>query len=42
MFLAREILSITHVTIRETGVFGEGAQFDIFVPSLMYRMSPDT
>jgi signal transduction histidine kinase len=37
MFLAREILSITHISIRENGVFGDGAQFEIFVPNQMYR-----
>jgi signal transduction histidine kinase len=37
MFLAREILSITHISIRENGVFGDGAQFAIFVPNQMYR-----
>jgi signal transduction histidine kinase len=29
LFLAREILSITEITIRETGVPGTGARFEI-------------
>ena len=32
LFLAREILSITGIAIRETGVPGEGARFEIAVP----------
>ena len=32
LFLVREILSITGITIRETGTPGEGARFEILVP----------
>ncbi|MDO8842349.1 PAS domain S-box protein [Methanocalculus sp.] len=32
LFLAREILSITGISIRETGVYGEGARFEILLP----------
>lgn len=32
LFLTREILGITGITIRETGVYGEGARFEIVVP----------
>ncbi|WP_211530917.1 PAS domain S-box protein [Methanocalculus chunghsingensis] len=32
LFLTREILSITGITIAETGVYGEGARFCITVP----------
>ncbi len=39
MFLAREILSITHITIRETGEYQKGALFEILVPKGMYRSS---
>ncbi len=39
MFLAREILSITHITIRETGEYQKGALFEILVPKGMYRFS---
>jgi hypothetical protein len=38
MFLSREILSITGITIKETGIPGEGAVFEIFVPNGMYRL----
>jgi len=37
LFLAREILSITDMTIRETGVPGEGARFEIVVPEGVWR-----
>ncbi|OPX64097.1 MULTISPECIES: PAS domain S-box protein [unclassified Methanoregula] len=37
LFLAREILSITGITIRETGVPGSGARFEITVPAGEYR-----
>jgi signal transduction histidine kinase len=35
--LSREILSITGMTIRETGVQGRGARFEITVPPQTYR-----
>ncbi len=38
LFLAREILAITGISIVETGVFGEGAEFDLLVPPGMYRL----
>ncbi|MCT8337537.1 hypothetical protein FKB36_08580 [Methanoculleus sp. Afa-1] len=37
LFLTREILAITGIAIRETGVEGEGARFEIFVPEGEYR-----
>jgi len=37
LFLTREILAITGITIRETGVEGEGVRFEIFVPEGEYR-----
>jgi PAS domain S-box-containing protein len=37
LFLAREILAITGMTIRETGVEGKGARFEIRVPENAYR-----
>ncbi|MEI7858101.1 MAG: ATP-binding protein, partial [Methanomicrobiales archaeon] len=40
LFLVREILSITGITIKETGVYGKGARFEITVPKGMYRYSP--
>ena len=38
LFLAKEILGITGILIRETGVEGEGARFEITIPSVGYRM----
>ncbi len=37
MYLSREILSITNISIRETGVYGTGARFEIRVPKGAYR-----
>jgi PAS domain S-box-containing protein len=37
MFLAREVLSFTGISIRETGVPGEGARFEIIVPQGEWR-----
>jgi PAS domain S-box-containing protein len=37
LYLVREILSITGITISETGEPGKGARFEIFVPEGTYR-----
>ena len=37
LFLSREILSITGITIKETGEPGKGARFELVVPKGMYR-----
>jgi signal transduction histidine kinase len=37
LFLSRTILSITGITIRETGEPGKGARFEILVPKGAYR-----
>ena len=37
MFLAREILAITGLTIQERGEFGKGVRFEIMVPKGAYR-----
>ncbi len=37
MFLIQEILSITSISIRETGVHGTGVRFDIIVPEEKFR-----
>ena len=37
LFLAREILSITGITIRETGEAGKGVRFELLVPEGAYR-----
>jgi PAS domain S-box-containing protein len=39
MFLSREILAITNITITETGEPGKGVQFEISVPKGTYRFS---
>jgi PAS domain S-box-containing protein len=39
LFLTREILEITEITIRESGVFGSGARFEIRVPKRAYRFT---
>jgi K+-sensing histidine kinase KdpD len=38
LFIAKEILSITGLTIQETGVAGTGARFEIGVPTGCYRV----
>ncbi|MCX6685917.1 MAG: PAS domain-containing sensor histidine kinase [Methanoregula sp.] len=40
LFLIREILSITGITIAETGDYGKGARFEIRVPKGGYRYLP--
>ncbi len=39
LFLSREILSITGITIRETGEPGQGVRFEIHVPRGTYRIA---
>jgi signal transduction histidine kinase len=39
MYLTREILSLTGITISETGTLGEGARFEIRVPKGAYRFT---
>jgi PAS domain S-box-containing protein len=39
LFLSREILAITRITIAENGEYGTGARFEITVPEGMYRFS---
>lgn len=38
LFLAREILGITRIAIAETGVYGQGARFEMLVPEGGYRI----
>ncbi|MGA7629018.1 MAG: PAS domain S-box protein, partial [Methanoregula sp.] len=40
LLLVREILAITDITITETGVFGEGARFEMLVPPGKFRHNP--
>ena len=39
LFLSREILGITGITIRENGEPGTGARFEITVPKSAYRIA---
>lgn len=39
LYLAREILGITGITIRETGTPGSGARFEILIPRGNYRFT---
>jgi len=41
LFLSREILSITGITIQETGEPGKGARFEILIPLDKYRVRKD-
>jgi len=39
LFLSREILAITGITITENGIPGKGARFEITVPKGAYRFT---
>jgi PAS domain S-box-containing protein len=39
LFLSQEVLAITGITIRETGVPGKGARFEMTVPKNAYRLT---
>ncbi|EHQ35581.1 sensor histidine kinase [Methanoplanus limicola] len=39
LFLSGEILSITDISIKETGIYGEGARFEIYIPNGYFRIS---
>ena len=41
LFLVKEILGITSITITENGVPGKGARFEIAVPKESYRFGVD-
>ncbi|WP_255331916.1 sensor histidine kinase [Methanocalculus taiwanensis] len=41
LFLAREILAITGIAIREIGVYSEGAKFEILVPKGFFKAGED-
>ena len=41
LFLAREILGISGITIKETGLFGQGARFEITVPEGAWQLTED-
>lgn len=42
LFLVKEILSITNITVEETGDYGKGARFEMHVPKEMYRVARDS
>ena len=42
LFLIREILSITKISIQETGDYGKGARFEMLIPKEMYRIAKDS
>ena len=39
LFLAREVLALTGISIRETGIKGKGARFEMIVPNGMFRFA---
>jgi len=39
LFISREILSITDITLTETGIYTKGVRFEITVPKGMYRFT---
>lgn len=39
LFLVREILGLTGIAIRETGVYGSGARFELVIPEGAYRLA---
>lgn len=38
LFFIREILSITGITIKENGIYGNGVKFEIIIPNGAYRI----
>jgi len=42
LYLSREVLEITSIKIKETGVPGEGARFEITIPQMMHRNLENT
>jgi signal transduction histidine kinase len=40
LFLVREILSITSLTIKESGISGKGTRFEIYIPHGLFRFLP--
>jgi PAS domain S-box-containing protein len=41
LFMAREILEITGISIRETGTWGKGARFEMVIPPEGYRFTTE-
>ncbi len=42
LFLSREILSLTGIGIKESGIYGKGARFELSVPKGAYRFTSGT
>ncbi len=42
LYLAKQILSITGITIRETGIPSRGARFELIIPAGIWRISTPT
>ena len=40
LFLVREILSLTGISIHETGILGSGVRFEILIPKGSFRIDP--
>jgi PAS domain S-box-containing protein len=40
LFLVREILSITGMSVKETGIYSTGTRFEIHIPKGAYRFNP--
>ncbi|HWQ66418.1 MAG TPA: PAS domain S-box protein [Methanospirillum sp.] len=40
LFLAREILAITGISIKEVGIYGKGARFELIIPEGHFKISP--
>lgn len=41
LFLSRQMLAITDISIKETGTFGKGARFELSVPAVRWRIKKD-
>ena len=42
LFLSREILAVTGLSIKECGIYGQGARFEIFVPEGKFQVTKKT
>jgi signal transduction histidine kinase len=42
LFLVREILAITRISINENGIFGSGVKFDIRIPPGSWRINAES
>jgi len=42
LFFIHDLLEVSEMTIRETGIPGEGVRFEIGIPRGIYRIGPKT